>query len=180
MQYSERHITRTDIIILEARVVGGIQERLDGEADEQEIAAVLEGDNIRGATSTTSPICRPLSSTERLQHYFSTCHHDDSRQETNIKVDFDLRSRGEALRVIAAAEQATTAGTIPATCTSSPRVGQAGRRAPQGAPTRRAPLRRHRYIVAYSSSRQVRRPLSTCLRLYEAPVRTVAGAHQLG
>ena len=44
--FSERHITRADII-LKARVVGGIQMIDGGEADDK-IVAVLAGDNIWG------------------------------------------------------------------------------------------------------------------------------------
>ena len=54
--FSERHITRADIV-LRARVVGGIQMIDGGEADDK-IVAVLEGDNIWGMYRT-SPTCRP-------------------------------------------------------------------------------------------------------------------------
>jgi inorganic pyrophosphatase len=66
--YSERLINRADII-LNARVVGGIQMIDGGEADDK-IIAVLEGDNIWGGV--TDIIDLPAIKTERLQHYFST------------------------------------------------------------------------------------------------------------
>jgi inorganic pyrophosphatase len=53
--YSERHINRSDIV-LNARVVGGIQMIDGGEADDK-IIAILDGDNIWG-DATTSPTCR--------------------------------------------------------------------------------------------------------------------------
>jgi inorganic pyrophosphatase len=96
--FSERHITRTDII-LKARVVGGIQMIDGGEADDK-IVAVLEGDNIWGSVHDISDL--PAIKTERLQHYFSTYKMIPGR-ETDIKVDF-VYGREEALKVIAASE----------------------------------------------------------------------------
>jgi inorganic pyrophosphatase len=64
--YSERHITRADIL-LNARVVGGIQMIDGGEADDK-IVAVLEGDNIWGDVQDITDL--PRIKTERLQHYF--------------------------------------------------------------------------------------------------------------
>ena len=97
--YSERHITRADII-LNARVVGGIQMIDDGEADDK-IVAVLEGDNIWGDVKDISDL--PEIKTERLQHYFSTYKMQPGK-DLNIKVDF-VYGREEALLVIAAAEK---------------------------------------------------------------------------
>ena len=97
--FSERHITRTDII-LKARVVGGIQMIDGGEADDK-IVAVLEGDNIWGDVHDIADL--PAIKTERLQHYFSTYKMIPGK-EINIKVDF-VYGRDEALRVIAAAEK---------------------------------------------------------------------------
>ena len=97
--FSERHITRADII-LRARVVGGIQMIDGGEADDK-IVAVLAGDNIWGDVHDIADL--PSIKTERLQHYFSTYKMIPGK-ETDIRVDF-VYGRDEALRVIAAAEK---------------------------------------------------------------------------
>ncbi len=96
--YSERHITRADII-LRARVVGGIQMIDGGEADDK-IVAVLEGDNIWGDVYDIADL--PKIKTERLQHYFMTYKMVPGKVN-NIKVDY-VYGREEALKVIAAAE----------------------------------------------------------------------------
>ena len=97
--FSERHITRADIV-LNARVVGGIQMIDQGEADDK-IVAVLAGDNIWGDIHDINDL--PAIKTERLQHYFSTYKLVPGR-EVDIKVDF-VYGREEALKVIAAAEK---------------------------------------------------------------------------
>ena len=97
--YSERHITRADIV-LRARVVGGIQMIDGGEADDK-IVAVLEGDNIWGHVQDITDL--PSIKTERLQHYFSTYKMIPGK-ETDIKVDF-VYGREEALKVIAASQR---------------------------------------------------------------------------
>jgi len=97
--FSERHITRADIV-LKARVVGGIQMIDSGEADDK-IIAVLEGDNIWGDVHDIADL--PKIKTERLQHYFST-YKMIPGTDINIKVDH-VYGRDEALRVIAAAEK---------------------------------------------------------------------------
>jgi inorganic pyrophosphatase len=97
--FSERHITRADII-LKARVVGGIQMIDGGEADDK-IVAILDGDNIWGDVNDIADL--PAIKTERLQHYFST-YKMIPGTEPNIKVDF-VYGREEALKVIAASEQ---------------------------------------------------------------------------
>ena len=97
--FSERHITRADIV-LNARVVGGIQMIDDGEADDK-IIAVLEGDNIWGDVHDLADL--PKIKTERLQHYFSTYKLIPGK-EIDICVDH-VYGREEALRVIAAAEK---------------------------------------------------------------------------
>ena len=66
--YSERHITRTDII-LKARVVGGIQMIDGGEADDK-IVAVLRGDFVWGDVDDLDQL--PGVLVERLRHYFAT------------------------------------------------------------------------------------------------------------
>jgi inorganic pyrophosphatase len=97
--FSERHITRADIV-LNARVVGGIQMIDNGEADDK-IIAVLEGDNIWGDVKDISDL--PSIKTERLQHYFSTYKMIPGK-DIEICVDH-VYGRDEALRVIAAAEK---------------------------------------------------------------------------
>ena len=96
--FSERHITRADIV-LRARVVGGIQMIDDGEADDK-IVAILAGDNIWGDVHDIADL--PAINTERLQHYFST-YKMIPGQDNNVKVDF-VYGREEALKVIAASE----------------------------------------------------------------------------
>lgn len=96
--YSERHITRADIV-LNARVVGGIQMIDGGEADDK-IVAVLDGDNIWGGVNDISDL--PDIKVERLQHYFSTYKMIPGK-DVNIKVDY-VYGRDEALAVIAASQ----------------------------------------------------------------------------
>lgn len=97
--YSERHINRSDII-LNARVVGGIQMIDDGEADDK-IIAILDGDNIWGGVNDISDL--PDIKIERLQHYFSTYKLQPGK-ELHIKVDH-VYGRDEAMEVIAASEK---------------------------------------------------------------------------
>jgi inorganic pyrophosphatase len=97
--FSERHITRADIL-LNARVLGGIQMIDDGEADDK-IVAVLEGDNIWGDVQDIADL--PSIKTERLQHYFSTYKLQPGKH-VDVKVDF-VYGREEALKVIAASEK---------------------------------------------------------------------------
>ncbi len=65
---SERPITRAEVI-LNARVVGGLQAIDHGEADDK-IIAVLENDNVWKNAKDISDIPEVL--VERLRHYFST------------------------------------------------------------------------------------------------------------
>jgi inorganic pyrophosphatase len=97
--FSERHITRGDIL-LNARVLGGIQMIDGGEADDK-IIAVLENDNIWGDVQDISDL--PEIKIERLQHYFTTYKMEPGK-ELDIKVDF-VYDKAEALKVIAAAEK---------------------------------------------------------------------------
>lgn len=97
--FSERHINRADIL-LNARVLGGIQMIDDGEADDK-IVAVLDGDNMWGGISDISEL--PSIHIERLQHYFSTYKMIPGKT-IDIKVDH-VYGRDQALRVIAAAEK---------------------------------------------------------------------------
>jgi len=97
--YSERHITRADIV-LNARVVGGIQMIDGGEAGDT-IVAVLDGDNVWGEVQDIADL--PAIKVERLQHYFATYKMVPGK-EIDIKVDH-VYGREEALKVIAAAQQ---------------------------------------------------------------------------
>jgi len=65
---SERPITRAEVI-LNARVVGGLQAIDHGEADDK-IIAVLENDNVWQNAKDISDLPEVL--VERLRHYFST------------------------------------------------------------------------------------------------------------
>ena len=97
--FSERLITRADIL-LNARVVGGIQMIDEGEADDK-IIAVLEGDNIWGEVNDIKDL--PPIKTERLQHYFSTYKMIPGKN-VEIRVD-GVYGREEALAVIAASRK---------------------------------------------------------------------------
>jgi inorganic pyrophosphatase len=65
---SERPITKSEVI-LDGRVVGGIQMIDQGEADDK-IVAVLENDSVWGAVTDVSEL--PEILVERLCHYFGT------------------------------------------------------------------------------------------------------------
>ena len=97
--FSERLITRADIL-LNARVVGGIQMIDEGEADDK-IIAVLECDNIWGDVNDIKDL--PPIKTERLQHYFSTYKMIPGKN-VEIRVD-GVYGRDEALKVIAASQK---------------------------------------------------------------------------
>ena len=97
--FSERLITRADIL-LNARVVGGIQMIDEGEADDK-IIAVLEGDNMWGEVNHIKDL--PPIKTERLQHYFSTYKMIPGKN-VEIRVD-GVYGRDEALKVIAASQK---------------------------------------------------------------------------
>jgi inorganic pyrophosphatase len=66
--FSERPITRSEVI-LNARVVGGLQ-GIDGGLADDKIIAVLEKDNLWGGIEDISEM--PVILVERLRHYFST------------------------------------------------------------------------------------------------------------
>ncbi len=94
--FSERLITKSDIL-LNARVVGGIQMIDDGEADDK-IIAVLDGDNIWGGVHDISDL--PKIKTERLQHYFSTYKMAPGKDiEINVELVY---GREQAIKVIEA------------------------------------------------------------------------------
>jgi inorganic pyrophosphatase len=66
--FSERQITKSEII-LNARVVGGIQ-MIDHEEADDKIVAVLANDNLWGSVQDISEM--PKALINRLTHYFST------------------------------------------------------------------------------------------------------------
>ena len=94
---SERPVNRTDIL-LNARVIGGIQMIDDGEADDK-IIAIMESDNIWGEVKDIADL--PPIKVERLQHYFST-YKIAPDKKIDICVDHTY-GREEALNVIEAA-----------------------------------------------------------------------------
>lgn len=65
---SERPINRSEVI-LNARVIGGLQMIDDGEADDK-IIAILQNDNVWGGVKSIEEL--PPNLTERLRHYFLT------------------------------------------------------------------------------------------------------------
>ncbi len=97
--FSEREITRSDII-LNARVIGGIQMIDDGEADDK-IIAILDGDHIWDDVKDITDL--PPIKIERLQHYFSTYKMAPGK---DIEINVDLvYGREQALKVIEASMQ---------------------------------------------------------------------------
>jgi len=94
---SERPIARAEVI-LNARVVGGLQVLDHGEADDK-IIAVLENDNVWGRAEDLSDVPEVL--VERLRHYFST-YKLVPGQESRLEVEA-VYAREHALRVVEAA-----------------------------------------------------------------------------
>jgi inorganic pyrophosphatase len=94
---SERPITRAEVI-LNARVVGGLQVLDHGEADDK-IIAVLENDNVWGRAVDLSDVPEVL--VERLRHYFST-YKLIPGQESKLTVEA-VYAREHALGVVEAA-----------------------------------------------------------------------------
>ena len=79
--FSERPINRSEVIV-NARVVGGLDVNDGGEADDK-IIAVLQNDNIWGKAEDISDL--PGVLIERLSHYFST-YKMIPGQESRLKV----------------------------------------------------------------------------------------------
>ncbi|ABK45918.1 Inorganic diphosphatase [Magnetococcus marinus MC-1] len=94
---SERPINKTEVI-LNARVLGGMQMIDGGEADDK-IIAVLANDNVWGGLKDITEVPKVL--TERLHHYFST-YKMVPGHENEITVDLTY-GREHALKVIKAA-----------------------------------------------------------------------------
>jgi inorganic pyrophosphatase len=75
---AERPINRSEVI-LEARVVGGIQ-MLDHEEADDKIIAVLKNDNVWGEVNDITGL--PNVMVERLRHYFATYKMVPGREST--------------------------------------------------------------------------------------------------
>ena len=94
---SERPINQPEVI-LNAKVVGGLQMIDQGEADDK-IIAVLANDNLYAHIEDISEL--PTVYVERLRHYFST-YKMIPGQETVVDVS-DAYGREHAIKVINAA-----------------------------------------------------------------------------
>ncbi len=95
---SERPIERSEVI-LNARVVGGLQMVDHGEADDK-IIAVLENDNMWEDVDDVAQL--PPVLVERLQHYFRTYKQIGRTADADVTVD-DVYGRSHAEAVIRAA-----------------------------------------------------------------------------
>ncbi len=94
---SERPITKSEVI-LNARVVGGVQMIDHGEADDK-VVAVLENDSFWGNVTDISEL--PAVLVERLRHYFSTYKLiPEEAAQFSVERVYD---REHAFRVVAAA-----------------------------------------------------------------------------
>ena len=79
---TERQVTKAEVIV-EARVVGGLQMVDQGEADDK-IVAVLSNDSVYGTINDISELPEVL--VERLRHYFLT-YKLVPGQESNVSID---------------------------------------------------------------------------------------------
>ena len=93
---SERPIARSEVL-LNARVVGGLQVLDHGEADDK-IIGVLQNDNVWGRAEDLSDVPEVL--VERLRHYFST-YKLIPGQDSRLTVEA-VYGREHALRVVEA------------------------------------------------------------------------------
>lgn len=91
---SERPINRAEIV-LDARVIGGLQMIDDGEADDK-IVAVLHNDNVWGGAEDIGDV--PQILIERLRHYFLT--YKLVPGETGKEVRIDATFGAEAAHVL--------------------------------------------------------------------------------
>jgi inorganic pyrophosphatase len=94
---SERQISRTEVIV-NARVVGGLQMIDGGEADDK-IIAVLENDNVWGDATDLADL--PQILVERLRHYFAT-YKLVPGTDADISIDL-IYGQDHALKVVEAA-----------------------------------------------------------------------------
>ncbi|MGH7884599.1 MAG: inorganic pyrophosphatase [Thermodesulfobacteriota bacterium] len=95
--FSERPINRSEVI-LNARVVGGLQGIDGGDADDK-IVAVLQNDNVWGNIKDISDL--PEILVERLRHYFST-YKLIPGEEPRMIIE-DVYGREHAMKVVEAA-----------------------------------------------------------------------------
>jgi inorganic pyrophosphatase len=96
---SERPINRAEVI-LNARVIGGLQMLDEGKVDDK-IIAILANDNVWQASTDVSDL--PAIIIERLRHYFSTYKMvPGETQPTEVSQAYDAE---HAFRVIEAAMQ---------------------------------------------------------------------------
>ncbi len=96
---SERQITRGDIL-LNTRVIGGIQMIDGGEADDK-IIAVLRNDYIWSEAQDIKDLPEVLI--QRLQHYFST-YKMGPNMTSGVQIT-DIYGRDQAAKVVTAAIQ---------------------------------------------------------------------------
>ncbi len=94
---SERPINKSEIL-LDAKIVGGIQMVDHGEADDK-IIAVLANDNIWQSAKNTSDLPEVLI--ERLRHYFLT-YKLVQGEESKVQID-QVYNREHAIKVVKAA-----------------------------------------------------------------------------
>lgn len=96
---SERRITRSEVL-LNTRVIGGLQMLDQGEADDK-IVAVLENDMVWGEAQDISDLPRILA--ERLRHYFLT-YKLLPGEEGDVAIE-EIYGRERALEVVDASIQ---------------------------------------------------------------------------
>lgn len=92
---SDRSIDRSDIL-LDAKVIGGLQMIDGGEADDK-IVAVLKGDPVWGHVNDLSEI--PEVMIERMRHYFETYKFVPGKPAKNVSIDM-VYGREHAFKVI--------------------------------------------------------------------------------
>jgi inorganic pyrophosphatase len=97
--FSERPISRSEVL-LNVRVIGGLQMLDHGEADDK-IVAVLENDSLWGEAEDISEL--PKSLIERLRHYFLT-YKLLPGEESEIAID-EIYGKEHALAVVDASIQ---------------------------------------------------------------------------
>lgn len=96
--FSERPINRGEIIV-NARVVGGLQMIDGGEADDK-IVAILENDQMWDDVNDISEL--PDNLVKRLRHYFSTYKMIPGEKGTRVSID-KIYGREHAMKVVEAA-----------------------------------------------------------------------------
>jgi len=94
--FSERPISRSEVV-LNTRVIGGLQMLDHGEADDK-IVAVLRNDSLWGEAEDITDL--PTSLAERLRHYFLT-YKLLPGEEGEVKID-NIYGRDHAAKVVEA------------------------------------------------------------------------------